>query len=143
MHDFIQKVLSGDNVGAKTLLGDRLREIVAERLDMIKFRVACEMVSEESEEELLDEAGNRNVIKQGRSKIMRMRIRGGKIQRRKRLSNVKGYTWRGGKMIRMSNTERRNRKMAARKGKFKRRAKLSQSLRKRKRSMMKRKSMGG
>jgi hypothetical protein len=85
------------------------------------------------EEEELDEA---------RINLIRARIRGGKIQRRKRVSNVPGMTLRGGTLKRMSAAERRRRKMGARKGKMKRRAKLSRSLMKRKRSLQKRKSLG-
>ena len=87
----------------------------------------------EEEKEKLDEA---------RIKIIKARIRGGKIQRRKKVSNVAGMTLRGGKLQRMSPAERRRRKMGARKGKVKRRAKLSRSLMKRKRSLQRRKSLG-
>ena len=89
--------------------------------------------NEETEEEELDEA---------RINLIRARIRGGKIQRRKRVSNVPGMTLRGGTLKRMSAAERRRRKMGARKGKVKRRAKLSRSLMKRKRSLQRRKSLG-
>jgi hypothetical protein len=85
------------------------------------------------EEEELDEA---------RISIVRARVRGGKIQRRKKVSNVPGMTLRGGTLKRMSAAERRRRKMGARRGKVKRRAKLSRSLMKRKRSLQKRKSLG-
>jgi hypothetical protein len=78
----------------------------------------------------------------GRTKLVKIRIRGGKVQRRKKVSGIKGYTMRGGRMIRMSPQERRNRKMAARKSKFKRRAKLGQALRKRKMSLRRRGSLG-
>ena len=87
----------------------------------------------EEKEEELDEA---------RISIVRARVRGGKIQRRKKVSNVPGMTLRGGTLKRMSAAERRRRKMGARKGKAKRRAKLSRSLMKRKRSLQKRKSLG-
>ncbi len=71
-----------------------------------------------------------------------MRIRGGKVQRRKKFSTVPGYTIRGGKLIRMSSQERRLRKMGARRAKIKMRSKKSQILRKRKISLRKRKAMG-
>ena len=87
----------------------------------------------------LDEA---NITRMGRTKLVRVRIRGGKVQRRKKVSAVKGYTLRGGKMVRMSAQERMHRKRAARKSKFKRRAKLRQALRKRKMSLRRRNSMG-
>ncbi len=83
-----------------------------------------------------------NVQKMGRKKLIRLRVRGGKVQRRKILSGVKGYTIRGGKMIRMTSSERIKRKIGARRAKIKRRAKLARSLIKRKRSLRKRASLG-
>lgn len=88
----------------------------------------------ELDEENLDEAP--------RVKIIRARIRGGKVQRRKKVSTVAGFTFRSGKLKRMSPMERRRRKMGQRRGKIKRRAKLSRALMKRQRSMRKRQSMG-
>jgi hypothetical protein len=85
------------------------------------------------DEEELDEA---------RVNIVKARIRGGKVQRRKKVSNVPGMTLRGGQLKRMSAAERRRRKLGARKGKAKRKAKLSRSLMKRKRSLQRRKSLG-
>jgi hypothetical protein len=83
-----------------------------------------------------------NAQKMGRKKIIRARVRGGKVQRRKVVSAVKGYTIRGGKLIRMSPAESRRRKLGQRKGKLKRKAKLARALIKRKRSLVKRKSLG-
>lgn len=85
------------------------------------------------EDEQLDEA---------RVNIVKARVRGGKVQRRKKVSNVPGMTIRGGQLKRMSAAERRRRKMGARKGKIKRMAKMSRALMKRKRSLQKRKSLG-
>lgn len=85
------------------------------------------------EEEQLDEA---------RIKIVKARIRGGKIQRRKKVSNVAGMTIRGGKLQRMSAAERRRRKLGARKAVRKRAPKMNRALMKRKRSLMKRKALG-
>lgn len=93
------------------------------------------------ETEQLDEA-NKNVIKQGRTKVVKARVRGGKVQRRKRVSAVKGYTIRGGKLKRMSMQERIRRKRGQKRGKVKRRAKMARALMKRKRSMRKRASLG-
>lgn len=94
---------------------------------------------EESGLEQLDEA---NVQRMGRVKLIRARVRGGKVQRRKKVSAVKGYTLRGGKLTRMSAKERLDRKRGARRGKIKRKAKLARALIKRKRSLRKRKSLG-
>lgn len=75
-------------------------------------------------------------------KIVKARIRGGKIQRKRKVATRPGYTIRGGKLVRMSSTERQRRKMASRKGKAKRKAKMARSMMKRKRSLRKRKSLG-
>ena len=83
-----------------------------------------------------------NVQKMGRKKLIRARIRGGKIQRRKVFSAVKGFTIRGGKLVRMKPQERLRRKMAARRAKIKRKAKMARALLKRKRSLVKRKALG-
>lgn len=80
-------------------------------------------------------------LEEQRIKIV-TRIRGGKIQRRKKLSNVAGMTLRGGKLTRMSPAERRRRKMGAKRGKVKRKAKMARTLMKRKRSLVRRKAMG-
>lgn len=83
-----------------------------------------------------------NVQKMGRKKLIRARVRGGKIQRRKVFSSVKGYTIRGGKLVRMSQAERLKRRLGQRKGKLKRRAKMARALIKRRRSLRKRRSLG-
>ena len=78
-----------------------------------------------------------------RIKIVRVRIRNGKVQRRKKVSGVKGFTIRGGRLVRMSATERLHRKRGQRRGKIKRRAKLARTLMKRSRSLRRLKAMGG
>jgi hypothetical protein len=83
-----------------------------------------------------------NVMSLGRTKVVKVRIRGGKVQRRKKFSAVKGFTLRGGRLVRMSPAEKLHRKMGARKAKIKRKSKAARSLIKRRRSLMKRKSMG-
>ena len=90
-------------------------------------------VSDYMDGEKLDEA---------RIGIVRARIRGGKIQRRKKVSLVPGMTMRGGTLTRMSPSERRRRKMGAKKGARKSKQKRSQMLRKRKLSLMKRQRLG-
>jgi hypothetical protein len=126
MKDFIDCLFSEDLKQAKEILIEKIEELISEKL-------------ESAEVEIVDEA---NVQKTGRTKIIRVRIRKGKIQRRKKFSAVKGYTIRGGKLIRMQPQERRHRRMAARRAKFKRRSKLRQSLRKRMVALRKRKALG-
>ena len=87
-------------------------------------------------EEFLAEAGPR-------IKRIRVRIRNGKVQRNKKASGIKGYTLRGGRLVRMSTTERLHRKRGARRGKIKRRAKMARILMKRRRSLRKLMSLGG
>ena len=137
MKSFIDALLSNNLIEAKRILDERIDELADDALTNVKDDMALEMFDVD-----LDELEEGNIMKMGRTKMIRVRIRGGKIQRRKKLSAVKGYTTRGGKLVRMSPVERRNRKMASRRSKFKRRAKLRQSLRKRKISLRRRSAMG-
>ena len=127
--------LSGDLDEARKLIEERIKELFEQKLEIIKERI----VKEESEKLGLTEA---NIQKMGRTKLVRIRIRAGKVQRRKKFSTVPGYTIRGGKLVRMSSQERRHRKMGARRAKVKLRSKRNQILRKRKISLRKRKAMG-
>lgn len=96
-----------------------------------KLKIAPKRLEEDSEE--LDEQ---------RVSIVKARIRGGKIQRRQRVSNVPGMTLRGGTLTRMSPAERRRRKLGAIKAAKKSKLKKAQTLRKRKMSLMKRQRLG-
>lgn len=121
---------------ANSIIEEKIETIMAQKLAEMKKMVGIKMVEEvvtEEDEEQLDEA---------RFKIIKARVRGGKVQRRKKVSTVKGYTFRGGKLTRMSVTERRKRKMGQRRGKIKRKSKMSRALIKRKRSMRKRMAIG-
>ena len=129
MRDFIDCLFHGDLIEAKEALIDRIEELIGEKINQFEL-------------EFTDKLDEGNIQKMGRTKLIRVRIRKGKVQRRKKFSAVKGYTIRGGKLVRMLPQERRHRKMAARRAKFKRRSKLTQSMRKRTLSMRKRKAMG-
>lgn len=139
MNKFITNILEGNGSEARTVLSNRLAELVEQKIQQVKQRLVAEMFEDYEASLELDES---NITRMGRTKLVRVRIRGGKIQRRKKLSAVPGYTTRGGKLVRMSPTERRHRKMAAKRSKFKRRAKLKQALRKRRMSLRKRQAMG-
>lgn len=146
MKEFITNLISNNALDAKKVLDEKIKNLVNEKINQVKLRIAAEMyedvdVDVDFVKEPLDEA-IRNVTKMGRTKIIRVRVRKGKVQRRKKLSAVKGYTLRGGRLVRMSAIERRHRKMGARRAKFKRRAKMSQALRKRRMSIRKRHSLG-
>ena len=133
MREFVSKLLSNNVVEARNILGNRIKELVDEKVNQLKVRLTAELY------EQLDEA---NVLKMGRTKMIKVRVRKGKIQRRKKFSAIKGYTIRAGKLTRMSPQERRHRKMGSRRSKFKRRAKLTQTLRKRRISLRRRGALG-
>jgi hypothetical protein len=139
MRDFVSKLLQNKIVEAKEVLNQRIQDLVNERVNQVKLRIAAEMYDDFEVEEELAEG---NIQKMGRTQLVRVRFRKGKIQRRVKKSAVPGFTIRGGRLVRMSPQERRHRKMAARRSKFKRRSKLRQSLRKRQMSLRKRKAMG-
>jgi hypothetical protein len=139
MKDFVSKLLQDKIVEAKEVLNQRIQGLVNEKLNQVKLRVAAEMYDDFEVEEELSEG---NIQRMGRTKLIRVRFRGGKVQRRVKKSAVPGFTIRGGRLVRMSPQERRRRKMAARRSKFKRRSKLRQALRKRQISIRKRKAMG-
>lgn len=140
MQNFVSKLLQNKIVEAKEVLNQRIQDLVTEKLNQVKLRLAAEMYDDfEVEKEELSEA---NVQKMGRTKLIRVRFRAGKVQRRVKKSAVPGFTIRGGRLVRMSPQERRRRKMAARRSKFKRRSKLRQALRKRSLTIRKRKAMG-
>jgi hypothetical protein len=133
-------IITGDYSNAKALLEARIEEIFYEKLEELKEKLIDDIYGDY--EETLSESILHNIQKIGRAKLIKIRIRGGKVQRRKKLSAVKGYTIRNGKMIRMSSTELRNRRMGARKAKIKRQSKMNQILRKRKISLRKRRTIG-
>ena len=81
-------------------------------------------------------------MRMGRTKLIRLRVRNGKVQRRKKFSSVPGYTIRGGRLVRMSAQERMRRKRGARRAKIKIKTKRNQILRKRRISLRKRGAMG-
>ena len=139
MQNFVFKLLNDKIVEAKEVLNQRIQGLVNEKLNQIKMRLAAEMYGEDVEFEEVNEG---NIQRMGRTKLIRVRIRKGKVQRRVKKSSVAGFTIRGGRLIRMSPLERRRRQLAARRSKFKRRSKLKQALRKRALSLRRRKAMG-
>jgi hypothetical protein len=81
-------------------------------------------------------------LKEARINLIKARIRGGKIQRRKKVSNVPGFTLRAGQLTRMSAAERRHRKLGAKRAARKTKMKKTQVLRKRRISLQKRQRLG-
>jgi hypothetical protein len=137
MSKFVSKLLANNLVEARNELEDKLKNLVEEKINQMKLRMTAELFDGYD----LDLTEG-NVLKMGRTKMVKVRIRKGKIQRRRKMSAMPGYTIRNGMLTRMMPAERRHRMMSARKSKFKRRAKLRQSLRKRSMSLRKRTAMG-
>lgn len=99
------------------------------------------------EEETLEEGSSAfKTRKIGRMKLIPIRFRTikGKVvaQRRVKKSAVKGFTFRGGKLVRMSPAERMKRKRSQRRAAIKRRAKMARARMKRMRTMRRRKALG-
>lgn len=83
-----------------------------------------------------------NALVEARVKIVKARVRGGKVQRRVKVAVGPGYTMRGGKPVKMKAAERLRRKIAQRKGARKRLATAARAKIKAMRSRRKRKSLG-
>ena len=139
--NLVEAILSKNHITARKLfkeaISQKKRDFLTEKK---KIYVAENIIMEDQEEIPID-------LSEARVKIVKARIRNGKVQRRKRVSNVAGYTFRKkgsgpAKLVRMSAQERRKRKLAARRGKIKRRAKLARIRMKLKRARMKRKALG-
>mgnify|MGYP003350351670 CR=1 FL=1 len=133
MKHFVENIFLDDFLVAQEDVTERIEQLVAEKINQLQTRL---------EEELFGSLDEGNIQRMGRMKLIRVRIRKGKVQRRIKKSAVPGYTVRGGRLIRMTPMERRHRKMAARRAKFKRKSKLRQAMRKRTVSIRKRKALG-
>ena len=108
----------------------------------VKEDIACKIESILSEmiQEIREEESDIAITEQ-RFKIIN-RIRGGKVQRRKKISTTPGYRFQDGRLVRISAREKLNRKRGQRRGSIKRKAKLSGALRRRKISIRKRGTLG-
>lgn len=82
------------------------------------------------------------ILEKVRFRIVRARIRDGKIQRRKKLSNIKGFEFKGRRFVKIPPRELLNRRRGARRAKFKRKAKRAQINRNLHRSLRRRRSIG-
>lgn len=131
----VDHIQNGDYAKTKEIIEGKLNTLKETFLSIYKQELAHHIYSDP--EELSEKA---------RWRIVRVRIRKGKIQRRKYVSNIKGYTFRGPKghrkLVRMPPRERMKRRLSQRRAKIKRKAKRSRIRVKRRRSMMKRHSLG-
>ena len=133
----IENILNRNYVKAKEEVFARMNEMFERKLFALK-KIVAENFIEETDEEL-NEA---NVSRQGRLKLIRVRIRGGKVQRRVKKSAVKGFTLRGGKLKRITAMQKLKMSRVHKRAAVKRRAKKSVALQKRKRSIRKLRAMG-
>lgn len=137
----INNIINNNITLVKSEVFSILNDLVSEKLSEAREIVASTMFGEVEE---LEEASN--VIKIGRTQLIRRRIRrkNGRIvvQRNIRRSAVKGFTLRGGKMKRITAMQKIRMKRSQRRGAIKRRAHKQQILRKRMISIRRRKSLG-
>jgi len=143
----IESIISDDFNQASENLTESFTEILKQKLSEAKKIVAAKYDVAELAEALInveeiEQVDESNIVRMGRMKMIRARIRSGKVQRRVKRSAIPGMRVSSGKLVRMSPTEKRKRQMGARRAKIKRRAKLARALMKRRRSLMKRKALG-
>ena len=143
---FVTSLIDNKLDEAKEKLFAHLNEIVAKRLAEAKRYVAEDIFIE-----VLDEAvpkRNPNIIKMGRIKKIRRRIRRNAkgrivVQKNTRRSGIKGYRISGNTVKRIPATVRlRKARLLKRSWKTTRRAKLRRTLMKRKMSLRRRSSIG-
>ncbi len=134
MHnELIDSIINNDYKSAGEIFEANLSESLIKKFEQLRQRISRKISLKEAIQ---------NVRKVGRLKLYRLRIRKGKVQRRRKVSAVKGLTFRGNKLVRMKPKERLRRKLGARRGKIKARAKRATSLRKRRISNRKRRALG-
>ena len=78
----IDSILNNDLSTAKSLFENKVKQIFEEKLDNLKLRLVAENFDNDT---FIPEA---NVIRTGRTKLVRVRVRKGKVQRRKKLSAI-------------------------------------------------------
>ena len=100
MNQFISKLLANKLAEARDEFEERIQELFHEKLDSLKEEIALSMFGEGIKDS--------DTLKMGRTKLVRVRIRKGKLQRGRKFSTVKGFTYRGGKMTRIMPSEHRN-----------------------------------
>ncbi len=131
--DLIESIAKKNFSEAQTQIHAALNTIIEEKIAVLKEKLAKTIYGPIAEA---------NIMKQGRTLLIRRRIRKGKIQRNIRKSAVKGFTLRGGKITRIPVARRIKARITQRRAARKRRAHLQQTIRKRKLSLRKRKAMG-
>ena len=134
MQEFISKLLANKLAEARDELEKRIQVLFHEKLDELKEELASNMFVEGIKAS--------DTLKMGRTKLVRVRIRKGKIQRGRKFSTVKGFTYRNGKMKRIMPIEHRNRVVGSKESKSRRISRSARASLKRNISLRKRRAMG-
>lgn len=134
VNEMVDAIMTDQLNEANDIVAELFFDILRKKLLEMKKMIAAEIAEEALDEEVLDEAP--------RIRLIKARIRNGKVQRRVKKSNVKGFTLKGGRLKRIPPAEKMHRKRGAIKAARKRKAKVAQIRRKMKMSLRKRKSMG-
>ena len=132
----IKNIIEKDFSELRTSIDESLSEKITLRLIDLKKEIQAEKfaIPIDEEQDLIFEAG--------RFKIVRARVRKGKVLRRHKEATRAGFTMRNGKVTKMSPRERMNRKRSQRKARIKRRAKKNIARRKTKKAMRLRRAIG-
>ncbi len=133
----VESILKQQFIGLKEEIYKKLEAIREQKLVQLKRRLGA--ILSEAIRRTINEA---DVVRQGRIKLIRRRIRKGKLQRNIRKSAVKGFTLQRGKLKRIPAARRIHMRIVQRRAERKRKQHLQSSLRKRKISLRKRKAMG-
>jgi hypothetical protein len=141
MLSLVEMLLSEDVNAAKLEFRRRVAELLRVKVEQFKARIALNEYGGYSIPGIRKRNIN-NVRRVGRLKYIKLRVRRGKIQRRKRVSAVKGWTFRQNHLVRMKPAERLHRRLAARRAKIKRRSKMVRIRRRTAFSMRKRRAIG-
>lgn len=133
----LENIINKNYVDARKEIFEKLNHILEQKLNSYKKIVGENFIEEDADE--LDEG---NIQKQGRLKLIKIRIRGGKVQRRVKKSAVKGFSFSGGKLKRIPFSQKLKMQRVQKRAAIKRRAKMARSIMKRKRSMRRLKALG-
>jgi len=141
----VQAIFDRNYDHAGKILEESFINLLERKMCEAKKRVAakmeCSMPSLPSVEKAKDSLSE-DELNEARIKVIKARIRNGKIQRRKKVSNVPGMKLIGGQLKRMTASERRARKLGAKKAARTGRGKRSQALRRRKMTLAKKSRLG-
>lgn len=134
--NIVKHIIEQNLVDFRSSIHESLEDIVEVRMVDLKKHIQAEDFSIPIDEE------TSLVFEAGRFKIVRARVRAGKILRRHKVATQTGFTMRGGRVHKMAPRERMNRRLSQKKAKYKRRSKKHQTALSTRKAMRKRRSIG-